>query len=232
MSDYQTIEIKNQFKVELSSRQRKIRLSDEKVALIEKIWQQELKLKAALYNGQMLSALSYDSKNLIGTFLPYKLFLAQLRKPALKSVLKIAPVSISGLTLLGENVVIGKRAHFVTQFPNCYELAPSGGIEKEFVVDHEVDLAGQIKKELFEEIGVDAKKVKTIRFFALVHDKKTDVIDLCALIKIQPFVIQSRLEEYSQIMTIPKKELPQFVKQYKEDFVPLSILILQLKRFI
>lgn len=232
MSDYQTLEIRKDFKVELAGKPRKPRLSDDKASLIERIWQSELKANPFLFNGQLFSAQAYDKNKLTGAFVPFKYFIAQVRKSTLKSALKIRPVGISGLTLLGDNVMIGKRAPFVTQYPNCYELAPSGSVDDECVVDHEIDLQALVKKELLEEVGIEAKRVKSIRFFILAHDKKTDLIDLCALIKVQSFVLQSRSGEYSQLMTIPKSELSYFVAQNKMHFVPLSLLLLQIKKLI
>lgn len=229
MKDYQTLKIKSHFVVEVLDDHERIILSDEAHALVEKTWQEELK-KRELYNGELLSAVSYDKEKLTGVFFPYKLFIAKIRNPSFK--IKMVPVSVSGLILHGDNVLIGQRSNRVTEFPGCYELPPSGSIGRQVLREGRIDLKEQLAIELFEEVGITPKKIKKIQFFMLAHDKEQDHIDLCAEIKISPFALQSVSGEYSQIMTIPKNELPDFVNRYSDQFVPLSIMILKLKKLI
>lgn len=229
--DYQTLKINSHYNVEIVDSQEELQLSDAVKTQIEKIWQIEA-AKRNLFNGSVLSSLSFDSQQLRGMFVPYKYFIAQLKDPALKPILKIKPVSVSGLTLIGDNVVFAKRSPFVTQFQNYYELAPSGGIDLECVQGNQIDLRGQIKKELEEELGVSPRRVKAIKFFALIYDKEVESIDLCAEIRINPFAMHSQAREYSQIITVPASELTSFVKMENEQFVPISLLILQLRKCI
>lgn len=229
MADYQTLKIKNQFEVLVVDAPEPMELSDGQKQQIELIWQEELK-KRELFNGEILSCLSFDKERLTGEFLPYKLFIAKLRNPEMQ--IKIIPVSVSGLILHGDNIMIGRRSSLVSEFPGYYELPPSGGIGKEMLKEGRVELRSQIAKELFEEIGITPRKIRKIQFFMLAYDQKQDHIDLCAEIKITPFAMQSISGEYTQIMTIPKNEISQFVEKYLEQFVPLSILILKLKKLI
>lgn len=231
MSHFDAFTIKNKFEVAVIEVEKALPLSDSDLNLVEKVWQDEQK-KRRLFEGELLNAHSYDQNRIEGAFVPYKLFLAQLSIPALKSTLKIVPVSISGLTLLGNNVIVGKRSSNVTQFPGFYELAPSGGIGKDFIQDSRIDIRKQFQQELEEEVGIPAKKVKGFKLFALVHDHQLDLIDICAEIKIKPSALQSISREYSQIMTIPREELSTFMEQHREQFVPLSLLLLKLRKFI
>lgn len=231
MSHFDAFTIKNKFEVEVIEAKKTVQLSDSDLSLVEKIWQNEQK-KRRLFDGELLNAHSYDQNRLEGAFIPYKLFIAQLAEPSLKSTLKIVPVSVSGLTLLGKNVIIGKRSSNVTQFPGFYELAPSGGVGRDFIQENRIDIRKQFQQELEEEIGIPAKKVKGFKLFALVHDHQLDLIDICAEIKVKPSALQTISREYSQIMTIPCEELPAFLEQNKEQFVPLSLLLLKLRKFI
>lgn len=229
--DYQTLKINSHYRIEIVDSHEELQLSDAVKTQIDKIWQVET-AKRHLFNGSFLSALSFDNRQLKGIFVPYKYFIAQLKNPDLKPLLKITPVSVSGLTWIGDNVVFAKRSSFVTQFQNHYELAPSGGIDLECVEGNRVDLRGQIKKELEEELGVSPRKVKAIKFFALIYDKELESIDLCADIRINPFAMHSQALEYSQIITVPSGELDSFIKMENEQFVPLSLLILHLSKCI
>ena len=229
--DYQTLQIKNQFSIERVNSQEEIKLSDAVKTHIDQLWQIESS-KRHLFNGAFLSALSFDTRQLKDTFVPYKYFIAQLKDPSLKPLLKITPVSISGLTLIGENVVFAKRSPYVTQFQNYYELAPSGGIDNEFVEGNQVNMRDQLKRELEEELGVSSRQVKNIKFFALIYDQELESIDLCAEIHINSFTMHTRTLEYSQIMTVPCGELANFVSMEDERFVPLSLLILHLRKYL
>lgn len=231
IENYQTITIKNTYEVEVIDFPSKIKLSDDKLMLIDQIWQEECR-KRPLFNGQFLSALSYDGNKLIGAFLPYKFYLAQMRHPDLKAALQIIPVSVSGLTFHGDSVMIGRRGAKVTDYPDYYELSPSGSIDPKCVEEGKVSLNMQIANELFEETGINSRRVKSIRFFSLAYEKKLQQIDLLAEIKVRPFSLQPFSGEYSQLMTIPKNELKEFVKHRKEQFVPLSILMLKMKKLI
>lgn len=209
-------------------------LAETKKSLIQTIWDQEQKKRdGKLHEGAILSAISYDSKSLVGQFVPYKYFFAQACDPSLKPDLKIVPVSISGMTLIGEEIIIAKRASWVSQYPNCYELAPSGGIRPPGRDLEAVDLKVQLLDELQEEIGMNRTHVKSVKFFSLVHDEKEDAIELCAEIRLKPScLILSSTSEYSQVIAIPCQELEGFVRDHKDEFVPLSLLLLRLKKLI
>lgn len=229
--DYQTLKIKSLYEVEIVEYQEENTLSDEVKERIDSIWQEESQA-GNLFNGPFLSAISFDHQKLKGMFVPYKNFIAQLRDPSLKPYLKITPVSISGLTLLGENIVFAKRSSYVTQFQNYYELAPSGGIDADCVEENMVNLRSQVKKELQEELGVSPRKVKAIKFFALIYDKRLESIDLCAEIHIHPFALHAQTWEYSQVMTVPASEVSNFVKMKNEQFVPLSLVMLHFRKYL
>ncbi|KAF3362078.1 hypothetical protein PHSC3_001389 [Chlamydiales bacterium STE3] len=228
---YQTLKIKSHYQVEILDTLETVSLPEELEERIERIWRAEL-IGRDLFNGYLLSAVAYDKERLTGVFVPYKLFIAQLRDPSLKPILKIIPVSISGLTILGNNVLFAKRSSYVTQFRYHYELAPSGSIDNFFLEGSQINLREQLKKELREEIGVDSKRVKSVKFFALIYDKELESIDLCAEIRINPYAMQSHSWEYSQVITVPKDELAHFVKIDGEHFVPLSLSILRQRKLL
>ncbi|MGK5595065.1 MAG: hypothetical protein ACSNEK_06885 [Parachlamydiaceae bacterium] len=228
---YQTLKIKSQYRVEVVDPLEELQLSDDVEEHIERIWRNEL-VNRNLFNGSLLSALAYNKDQLTGIFVPYKYFIAQLRDPSLKPILNITPVSISGMTLFEDHVIFAKRSSYVTQLPHCYELAPSGSIDNEFLEGNQINLVEQIKKELFEEVGIEPKRVKTIKFFALIYDEAVQSIDLCAEIKVLPYSLNSHSWEYSQVITIPKNELVEFTTLSEVKFVPLSLLMLEQRKLL
>jgi hypothetical protein len=233
--DYLTLAISSKFTIHLEPSISYSELSETKKNLIQRIWDMEQKRKnGKLHEGAILSAISFDDKSLTGQFVPYKYFLAQTCDPSLKADLKIVPVSLSGMTFSEEgDLIVAKRAPWVTQYPDCYELAPSGGIRLPGGDLKTVDMKIQLLDELVEETGIETSEVKSVKFFTLVHDQKEDGIELCAEIRLKSGgLILSSSSEYPQIMTLAAEELPSFVDKQREKFVPLSLVLMKLKHLI
>lgn len=229
----EAIAISSRFSIEILPSPSFDALSEAKKRLIDTIWDQEQKRKGGrLFNGMILSAQEYTEKKLTGFFVPYKYFLAQACDPSLKPSLKILPVSLSGLTFAGNALVVAKRASWVTQYPEQYELAPSGGVTEPPFEKDSIDIKAQLLDELNEEVGIDRALVKKIKFFALVRDFQGDAVELVAEIEAKPFSLQSSTGEYAQIMTVPLTELQPFVETHKDQFVPLSLALLKLRELI
>lgn len=231
--DFQTLHISSKFAIHLIPSSSYDELSDAKKALIQTIWDQEQKRREGkLHEGAILSAIAYDKESLTGQFVPYKYFMAQLSDPSLKKDLKIVPVSLSGMTLVGDNLIIAKRAWWVAEYPDHYELAPSGGIRPPNAEQGYVDMKGQLLSELVDEVGIEADCVKSVRFFSLVRDHKSDGIELLAKIMVKPCGILSSSSEYTQVLTVPLTEVESFVKKHEQEFVPLSLEMLRIQGMI
>lgn len=232
-ADFESIPISSRYSVEIGSSPSFEGLADEKKRLVEVIWEQEQKRKGGrLFNGMILSAVEFNEKKLRGQFVPYKYFLAQTCDPSLKPDLKILPVSLSGLTMTDTSFILAKRASWVTQYPDLYELAPSGGVTELPFQETTIDLKGQLLEGLQEEVGIDRSLVKKVKFFALIRDHQADAVELIADIEAKPFSLQSSTGEYAQIMNVPIKELEAFVNLHRLEFVPLSLAILKLRKLI
>lgn len=231
--DYQALKINSKFAIHLIPSSSYDELSAAKKRLIQTIWEQEQKRRSGkLHEGAILSAIAYDNKSLTGQFVPYKYFLAQLFDPSLKRDLKIVPVSLSGFTLVGENLIVAKRAWWVAEYPERYELAPSGGIRPPNAEQGYVDMKGQILSELEDEVGIEPSFVKSVRFFSLVRDNKSDGVELLAKIVVKPTAILSSSREYNQIITVPLTEVENFAESHAKEFVPLSLEMLRLRKLI
>lgn len=231
--DYHTLKINSKFAIHLTPSSSYDDLSPSKKRLIQTIWEQEQKRRGGkLHEGAILSAIAYDNKSLTGQFVPYKYFLAQLFDPSLKRDLKIIPVSLSGLTQVGDNLIIAKRAWWVAQFPDCYELAPSGGVRPPNADQGYVDMKGQLLSELEDEVGIEPSFVKSVSFFSLVRDYKSDGIELIAKILVKPSAILSSSSEYAQVITVPLSEVESFAESHAKEFVPLSLEMLHLRKLM
>lgn len=224
LEDYQIYPISSNFMIQLESEETKV--SETSKGLIEAIWE---KKGSKLHEGLILSAHTYDSKGLKGQFVPYKNYYAQVQDPSLRADLKIVPVSINGITFMQDQLILGRRAPWVAQYPGRYELAPSGGIR----FSEPIDLKSQLLEELAEETGIGNKEVKNVKFFAMIHHCNEEDIELCAEIQLgTPSLILSSSNEYTQVMAISCEEVTSFVKKFKEQFVPLSLILMKLKKLI
>ncbi len=230
---FEAIPMSSRFALEVVSCNQFEHLSEQKSRLIDTIWEKEQRRKGGrLFNGLILSAKEFSSKKLIGTFVPYKYFLAQACDPSLKPDLKILPVSLSALTISDHSLILAKRSSWVTQYPDCYELAPSGGVTEHPFERGSIDLKMQLYEELNEEVGIERSLVKKVQFSTLIRDHEADAIELIADIEAKPYSMQSSTGEYAQIMTLPLSEVASFVAAHRTEFVPLSLAILKMKSLI
>src|SRR5262249_31068369 len=133
----------------------KIRLSDVEQAAINTLWNEAQKqFGGRLFNGQLYSFVSLKNGVLTGNFVDYKFYIAQLRNPKFKTLFNISPVAISCICCCQNKILIGKRSAFVTEYPNCYELSPSGGIDPSAAINGKIDLIKQTLVELEEEAAI------------------------------------------------------------------------------
>ncbi len=171
---------------------------------------------------------------MIAEFVDYKYFLAQLRDPNFEPVLELRTVAVSGITTVIDKVLMGKRTETVLNYPSCYELVPSGGIDPGSMVDNKIDLSKQFEVELFEETGISATEVKEIRPLALIYDESKKMYDICAEIIVNYSVLKEFLDpsdEYEDLAWVAKQEVPRVMKRHKNQFVPLSLFLLEMLQF-
>ncbi len=235
MNHFQVHQLSSSFTIEVLPYARGFTLSDHEKILIENIWNHELNRRPSnLYNGQILNVVSFSPDKMVAEFVDYKYFLAQLRDPNFEPVLELRTVGISGVTTVVDKVLIGRRSATVSTFPNCYELVPSGGIDPSALVGDKIDFVKQFEVELWEETGISVTEIKEIRPMVLVYDENLKMYDLCAEIIVNYSVLKEFIdpsEEYEDIEWIPKSEIGREIRRHKKDFVPLSLLLLEMMKF-
>lgn len=207
--------------------------------MIENIWRHEFeKSEGKLFNGKLLSFVSLSHEKLIGEFVDFKFFLAQIIEPKLKPILQIEPIGVSGLTFSQGKILCGCRSSHVTTYAHWDELVPSGGVDAQFISDGRIDLQKQLSIELEEEAGIAAEHILKISPLALIHDMTAGGYDICIAMELSGSAIESTLSfspEYEILKWVPKELLMALNEKggnghfrfSKESFVPLSLYLIE-----
>lgn len=231
VKDYQTQFISHDFFIEVSSPP-VLELSDSLQQTIENCWKEEKERQGdQLFNGKLLSLISYDAGHLVGYFVEYKRYIAQLRNPNLAEVLKIKPVCVCGITSSKDHLLIGLRSSTVTQYPSLYDLAPSGGVDPVSLEGNSINLKKQLEQELMEETGLSNEKVLSIKPFVLFDTFSQPCIEICATIEMRPEALhltKPAIEEYTELLWVEKSRLREFMTAYRHQFVPIAYYLLEL----
>jgi hypothetical protein len=132
---------------------------------IARIWDRETAVRGPrLFNGPLFSVEQLSADVVIGRFIEYRLFLAQLRRPELFSELRVQPLAVTGLLQNKEGLFFGLRSPGVAQQPDCWELVPAGGID-----------AGTLTQE---EVGLKTTEVSPPRLVCFCEDLDHHIFDL------------------------------------------------------
>nr|WP_166157140.1 hypothetical protein [Neochlamydia sp. AcF84]NGY95543.1 hypothetical protein [Neochlamydia sp. AcF84] len=232
MQDFNIFPLSPSFKVHISRIQPPRKVNPSTFFSIEKIWEKELlRTQGKLFNGKILCADHFDGKHLYGRFVEYKLYLAQVRDPTLIHELHLKPICVCGYTLAGNEILMGKRAEHVTDYPNYLELMPAGGIDPSALNEGHVDIIKQLKIELKEEAGIEEAMIHHILPSYLIVDTHSHAYEICAKILLDPAVPKKELshdDEHTEVLWIKQNHLSTFVHQNRPLINPLSMQLLQL----
>ncbi len=231
--DYQIFKLNSQFHLEVLELPRGFVLSDYDKTRVEMVWHHETNARSSkLFNGQLLNFVSLDGDKLVGEFVDYKFYIAQLRDPGLELLLQIAPISVSAMTLAGDKLLMGRRSQEVTQYRDLYECVPSGGVDPKALSGNKIDLREQFSRELWEETGISVTEIKRINPFQLVHDVENRHYEICATIEVNYGVVheaRGATEEYREFAWVPRSEMKTFLN--KHECVPFTRYLLETVRF-
>ena len=171
-----------------------------------------------LFDGLLLSVKAVTDEFLIGDWVDYRYLIAQQMSSSLRSVLNIIPVGISSTTRCGDSILMGKRASFLANYPNCYECAPSGGVDADSVKGNEVDISSFIIKELEEEVGLSPRDVAKIEPTTLCFDPSAQAYEVVVSIEIRPEAYDKvgPTMEYPEIFWLKKNEIHSFLNLHKD----------------
>ncbi len=195
---------------------------------IDAIWEKEK--KEGFYDGTVLSMIRYSPKEIIGELVSFKAFYASVKNRALRKVLGIYPLGISGRTIFKGKILIGTRGKNVSIYPGEKECVPSGSIDRLFIrSDKTINLECGIATELSEESGINDEEIDRIIPKSLYWDSEGAVFDIHLDIFLNDAAKISALYspqgEYDDFMWVEKSEV---TTSLLETCLPLSRTLLQL----
>lgn len=191
---------------------------------IDELWEVETQRQETLFNGQLLSYIESSPHRLVGEFIQYKEYIAQVLRPDLTDQLKIQPVGLTVFVTDGKSVLVGRRSEKVATHHHLYELVPSGGIDASFFEKGRVNLHELVLHELYEEAGLTHNSVETLRATHLVHDPASDYYEVCFILTVKAAEEVKSAGEHTELLWIPFDKISEFVKE--NPFVPLSEYII------
>jgi HAD superfamily hydrolase (TIGR01509 family) len=193
---------------------RTIKLSNDKVLILNSI---TLK-KGIIY----ISSQFIDYKNVISNRINPKINL------------NLIQIGISGIILLKNNnsiyTIFSRRNKNTTEYPNYYELIPSGNINQKPMKNKKLEFNFDLINEFIEETGLNSKYIKKISFLCIIKDKQNFVFDICNIIELninkKNILKYFKSFEYSKPLFVPISLLPKFIEKNHKKIVPTSIGIL------
>lgn len=205
---------------------------------VQALWTEEMASReTALTNGKIFSIEDFSSNRATGTFVEYRLLVAQRRRPTLYRDLLIKPLAVCGLIESPDGLVFGRRAVDVASEANKWELLPAGGIDPEVCQSGtSVDYMRQFYRELLEEAGVDSAHIHSPKPLILLEDTSTHVFDLAigastclhAAEIIKSFK-HNNTREYSELKCVPLSEIPSFVDANPKDIVEATVALIEFR---
>ncbi len=159
-----------------------LQLSEETTLAIDKIWH-NAQQQRSLHDGTVLYYLSHQTigrECLISAFWgPYRYFYAKRSDPTLS--IPIFPLAVSGICLNDDGqVLLGKR-NGVTEYQDCFEFVPSGGLSNTYSAPNSVLYEQQLIEEFEEETTLAKVNIASIKTLGLVFDLDCKVFDICCL---------------------------------------------------
>lgn len=207
-------------------------LTDEEKKKVEAYWRLEKKKgEKHLFNGQLLSLLEFGDEELVGEFVPYKAYIAQLADAEIAREINICPICVSGIVISEGHVLLGRRSKLVTNYPNHYELVPSGSISTQCCSQNSfIDYRKQLLLELFEETKIIFSQADEVFPFALMKEASHSLIDICMLVRLSERIAYQVTEEYPDLIWLPSDEVKKFVEKRHSQFIPTSLAMLSIAK--
>jgi hypothetical protein len=147
---------------------------------IEAIWQTERDCRGpTLFDGPIFSLEQISPQAISGRFIGYRLFIAQERRPNLFCELRVQPLAVTGVLRNPDGLFLGYRNSAVAVQPNCWELIPSGGVDRGTLThDSQLCPAQQLLAELREEVGIASGAVAPPKLLCFTEDPLRHIFEL------------------------------------------------------
>lgn len=155
--------------------------------------------------------------------IPYRYIFAQRLRPGLFET-PTKSLAVSGVTWCENRLVMGRRAEWVSQDPNCLELVPSGSVEAEGG-----DLFRQLDREVTEELGIDPTAITAHRLLGTVDDRTNHVLDavieirlICGFDEVRQAHARLDRPEYSELLALTLGELRDLIDRDSDEISAVS----------
>jgi hypothetical protein len=197
---------------------------------IEELWLQEQSARPSVHDGTVLSVQDVRGGVVTVCRCSYRHLVARERDDTIRRTLHVRALAVSGIVVLGaaddRRVPVGRRSPDVTEYPEAWELIPSGGVGWERVDrDGGIDVLGALLAELEEEAGISGDAVATARCVGLVQDVAQDGYDVCFVLNV-PDAAPSPRPEYAETAVVPVAEARRLIE--RDDSVPTSRVLIGL----
>ena len=209
-------------------------LSESLQRAVDGLWNAARARRPSLHDGSLFSVARRTDDRIVGSFVPYRHWIAQRADPTLADVLRVQPLAVTGLTRVDGGVLLGKRARDTTQDPGCWELVPSGGLDETSRGDGDCVLPQkQLLAELNEELNVSPGWVTSATPCLLVHDRLDGVWDIVFDMVLRAsfdIVHQSLIDgvstEVQDLVCLAGSKLEAFLEDTDNVVAPVSCAIL------
>ncbi len=197
---------------------------------VAEIWRLATADNQALFDGSTLCTRKVTMSSLVCTIVPYRFVYGQIHDSMVAQTLNLEVACVSGITLLADKVLYGRRASKLSQCGGLLELVPSGSLSPKGS-QQPINYRTQLLEELVEETGIRCDQVDSVEPFLIVRDTNHNVIDICCKIRLHNLTPNKvtqlfRSGEYSQLLIEPLANL-QILAQKQQDWVPTSAAIIK-----
>jgi hypothetical protein len=198
---------------------------------VEAVWEKERNRPGAtFFDGHIFSLEKVSPDTISGRYAGYRYFVAQERRPDLFSQLRVQPLAVTGILQNSEGVFFGYRNSAVAVQPDCWELVPSGGVDRSALrPDGGLDPAQQILTELREEVGLLGEAVTPPKALFFTEDPVHHIFELIWELKTdlsREMVLRAharlREPEHPKIWFVPWGDLEGFLGQKREIVLPAT----------
>lgn len=205
-------------------------------ATVQALWNEEMANRGImLTDGRIFSIENFSSNRTAGTFVEYRLLVAQRRRPDLYQDLLVQPLAVCGLIESPDGLVFGRRAIDLATEANKWELLPAGGLDPQACqIGTSVDYMRQFYRELLEEAGVGLADIHSPKPLILLEDTSTHVFDLaigaCTRLhaaEIIELFERNNAREYSELMFVPLSGVQSFISANAKDIVAVTVALLE-----
>lgn len=189
---------------------------------VDEIWSSEKERRGCqLTNGQIYSLTEFSPDYLSICLSEYRYVLARRRDPDLKNQgLNIRPLSVTGVLLCADGLVLGRRGSGVTDDAGLWEPAPAGGLSQN-------DPKAQVLEELEEELGIAAPTVVSAEICGLVEDVESSVFDIVFRLRtaaseqdISAAYAEKGSDEYAELAIVKPSDVSTFLEAHGERLLP------------